>query len=572
MMRSQSEYGSDAIVDLLIDLGVDILPFAPGATFRGIHDSLVNHRTDAPEIIECLHEEIAVAVAHGYAKATGRLAAAALHDIVGLQHATMAIYNAWCDRVPLLLLGGTGPVDAALRRPWIDWIHTANVQATQVRDYTKWDDQPASLDASMESLIRGRQLAMSAPRGPVYITIDSEIQEASLPAAFAPPPAAHYPAATPIAPSSAAIQAIATRLLEAGSPLIAVESIDRDQDALVDLARLAELTGAVVVEVQRDYNRTELCIPTRHPHNLSGMEFPVPPDLILALEVRDVHVIPGAGDTPVLQVTTAGLGAKAWAADLQRVQQADLLVPAQVSETLRALVPVVESLLRDEPVVEQGILRRNETIAHASAIQRRRWEEESSVEPDGITSAWLAGRLDLATRDHRRVLANGSLHNWVHRLWDIDRVDGYLGSSGGAGLGYGLGASIGAALAHRESGRLVVDIQSDGDALMTPGALWTAARHRVPLLIVMENNRKWGNSFMHAERIAEARGRSTRNAGIGTAIDDPAVDFVRLAESMGITAAWQVDRPDELDAILALAVEHVTERGLPALVDVRTRD
>ncbi|MGB4138076.1 MAG: thiamine pyrophosphate-dependent enzyme [Microbacterium sp.] len=557
-------YGSDVIVDLLADLGIDLIPFAPGATFRGIHDSLVQRSGAAPEIIECLHEEISVAVAHGYAKATNRIAAVALHDIVGLQHAAMAIYNAWCDRVPLLLLGGTGPVDAAKRRPWIDWIHTANVQATQVRDYTKWDDQPASLPAVVESLIRGVRLAEAAPQGPVYITIDSETQEEPVPEGFAALAASGYAVPAGIAAPAEAVRRMVDRLLAAERPLIAVESVGRDQQALHDLVAVAELLGAPVVEVQRDYNRTELCFPTQHPLNLSGIPLPDRPDLVLALDVRDVAVIPGAGDAPVIQVTLAALAVKAWAADLQRIQPTEQLLHAEVPSVLAAIR--AELAGRDAPRVAGW----GDRLAELAASHRSAWRQEAARSQDGITPAFLAERLDAATRDHDRVLANGTLHNWVHRLWRIDSVTGYLGSSGGAGLGYGLGASVGAALAHRGTGRLVVDIQSDGDALMSPQALWTAARHRVPLLVVLENNRRWGNSYMHAERIATARARSTEHIGVGTLIDDPAVDFAGLARSFGVRSAFTVDDPAALDGVLAEAVAAVL-RGEPAVVDVITR-
>lgn len=564
------EYGSDVVVDLLVDLGVTILPLAPGATFRGLHDSLLNHRGDAPEIIECLHEEISVAVAHGFAKASGTLAAAALHDVVGLQHAAMAIYNAWCDRVPLLLIGGTGPVDAAKRRPWIDWIHTANVQATQVRDYTKWDDQPGSLEAVPESFIRARQLALSSPQGPVYVCLDSEIQEQAAPKDLVAVSAADYPVARELHPDPAAIDQMARRLVDATWPLIAVESVDRDQRALELLGKLSTVLGAGVVEVLRDYNRTALCMPTRHPHNISGMHVEREPDVVLALEVRDVGVIPGAQHAAVLQVSTAGLGAKAWAADLQRVQPSEVLIAAGIAPTLEALLDAITGLLsadRAAAAASRAVELRAATAAHWA-----RWEAEAEADAhqEQITPAYFSSRLDRATRGHDRVLANGSLHNWVHRLWEIDTVDSYLGSSGGAGLGYGLGASIGAGLAHRRTGRLVIDIQSDGDALMTPGAFWTAARHRVPLLIVIENNRKWGNSFMHAGKVAAARGRSLERVGIGTAIDDPPVDFVGLARSMGIAAAWSVSSPGALDGALAAATATVLHDRLPAVVEVIT--
>lgn len=567
---SDAEYGSDLIVDLLVDLGVAVIPFAPGATFRGLHDSLVHRGDDAPEIIECLHEEISVAVAHGYAKASGTMPAVALHDVVGLQHATMALYNAWCDRVPLLAIGGTGPVDAAKRRPWIDWIHTANVQATQVRDYTKWDDQPASLAAVPESLLRARQLATSVPQGPVYVCLDSEIQEQEVPAGTLVPAAADYPRARPLHPDPAAVQQMAERLVSATMPLVAVESVQRDQGTMDALVELAELLGAPVQEVQRDYNRTELCVPTRHPYNLTGMTLPGTADVVLALEVRDVAVVPGAGDAVVLQVSTAGLGVKAWAADLQRVQPAEVLVAAEVGPTVRALVSRVRDLLAADAPAAERVTQRGAELRRTSADQWARWEAEAAAVDDAgpIVPAHLAQVLGELTAQDAPVLANGSLHNWVHRLWSIDRVDRYLGSSGGAGLGYGLGASVGAALAHRGSGRLVIDIQSDGDALMTPSALWTAARHRAPLLIVVENNRQWGNSYMHAERIADARGRSKARVGIGTVIDDPPVDFVGLARSMGIDAAWRVERTTDLAGVLGGALDVVRGQRVPALVEV----
>ncbi|PRB18410.1 thiamine pyrophosphate-binding protein [Microbacterium sp. MYb62] len=570
-MSIEPEYGSDVMVDLLVQMGVEIIPFAPGATFRGIHDSLL-HRDDAPEIIECLHEEISVAVAHGYAKARGTMAVAALHDVVGLQHATMAIYNAWCDRVPLLLLGGTGPVDAARRRPWIDWIHTANVQGNQVRDYTKWDDQPASLEAVPESFVRGRQLATSAPPGPVYLCLDSEIQEQRVPGGFRSVDVSAYPAARPLSPDPDTVEEIATALVNARQPLIAVEGVDRRQRGLELLVELAELLGAAVMEVQRDYNRTALCMPTAHGHNATGMGLALAPDVVLALDVRDLHVVPGVEGADVYQVSTAGLAAKAWAADLQRVQTARALVAAEVTPVLEQLLPRIRKLLAVDAAAQAVARERGSALVAQTASVRARWEAEARADGDGdvITPAFLAQAIDDETRGIDRVLANGSLHNWVHRLWSIDRVDDYLGSSGGAGLGYGLGASIGAGLAHRETGRLVIDIQSDGDAMMTPGALWTAAKHRVPLLIVLENNRKWGNSFVHAGLIARSRTRSETRMGVGTVIDDPAIDFVALASSMGITDSWRVDRPGDLHAALRRGIRVVREERRPVVIDVRT--
>ncbi|MER3460897.1 MAG: hypothetical protein C4303_07265, partial [candidate division GAL15 bacterium] len=210
MTDRRMEYGSDLIVELMRRCGVDYAALNPGATFRGIHDSLVNYAGNrAPELVLCTHEEIAVAVAHGYAKAAHRPMVALVHDVVGLQHASMAIFNAWCDREPVLVVGGTGPMDAAQRRPWIDWVHTAHLQANLIRDYVKWDDQPASLAAIPESFFRAYRLATQEPQGPVYLCYDAALQEARLEQPVEIPDPQRYLQTTRLAPEEDAVEQLA---------------------------------------------------------------------------------------------------------------------------------------------------------------------------------------------------------------------------------------------------------------------------------------------------------------------------------------------------------------------------
>src|SRR5262252_1183576 len=174
-------FGSDVVAESLRDLDIPYIALNPGASYRGIHDSIVNYLgNEMPQMILCLHEEVAVSIAHGYAKVTGKAMAAAVHSNVGLMHSTMAVFNAWCDRMPVVIVGATGPVDAHKRRPWIDWIHTARDQGALVRDYTKWDDQPSSPGAAREAILRGTWIANTAPCGPVYINFDAELQESKL--------------------------------------------------------------------------------------------------------------------------------------------------------------------------------------------------------------------------------------------------------------------------------------------------------------------------------------------------------------------------------------------------------
>src|SRR5262245_35946443 len=183
-LAHESRFGSDAVADTLRALKIAYIAINPGASLRGLHDSLVNRLgNERPTILLCLHEEHAVAIAHGWAKVTGRAMAAAVHSNVGLMHATMAVFNAWCDRMPVLLIGGTGPGAAEHRRPWI---HTARDQGALVRGYVKWDDQPASPAAAREALVRAKWIAETPPQGPVYINLDAGMQEAELDAPPAP--------------------------------------------------------------------------------------------------------------------------------------------------------------------------------------------------------------------------------------------------------------------------------------------------------------------------------------------------------------------------------------------------
>src|SRR5919206_414514 len=224
-------FGSDVIADTLRALDIPYIALNPGASYRGLHDSLVNYLgNSAPQMLLCLHEESAVAIAHGYAKVTGRAMAAALHSNVGLMHATMAIFNAWCDRMPMVVLGATGPVDAAKRRPWIDWIHTARDQGAIVRDYTKWDDQPASPAASAESVLRAYRMAVTPPCGPVYICLDAALQESRIGELPPLPNADRFRPPRPIAPDPAALQEAAALLQRAERPLILVGRTARGED------------------------------------------------------------------------------------------------------------------------------------------------------------------------------------------------------------------------------------------------------------------------------------------------------------------------------------------------------
>jgi len=578
------EYGSDLIVDLLRAVDVEYAALNPGATFRGIHDSLVNYGGNTrPEIIQCCHEEIAVAVAHGYGKAKGRPMAAIVHDVVGLLHATMAVYIAWLDRAPVLVLGATGPMAAEQRRPWIDWVHTALVQGQAVRDYVKWDDQPASLPGIVESLIRAHRVAMTEPRGPVYLCFDAALQEQRLAGTVSIPELRRFAPPGPVQGDSRALEAAARWLVEADRPVVVADYVGRSAGAVASLVGLAELLSLPVIDLGSRFN-----FPNTHPLDLTGAEEDLlaEADLVLALDVFDLQKALGTVDrtarlarsfirdgTKIVHISLNDLVVRAWAQDYGQLQPVDLAIAADTAVAL----PALEALCR--ALVEGGeghLAQRRERLARLGAIRRSlrdRWRNEAERARDAhpISFPRLATDLWDAVKDEDWVLVNRTLRGWTRRLWNWTSPAQYVGALMGGGVGYGIGHAMGAALAHQGTDKLCIAIQPDGDLLYTPSGLWTAAHHRIPLLIVMFNNRSYYNDEDHQILMARARGRPVENAHIGLRMDEPAVDFAGLARAFGIYAEGPIDDPALLGPALQRAVGHVKRERQPALVDVITQ-
>lgn len=555
-------YGSDLIVDLLIDAGVEHVALNPGASFRGIHDSLVqSDAPQTPELALCLHESIAVSVGHGYAKAAGKPMAVLLHDIVGLQQATMAIYNAWCDRVPVLLLGGSGPMSKAKRRPWIDWIHTASAQAELIRDYVKWDDEPRDAASVTESFARGLRTACAEPPGPVYLCYDAELQEAPLVEAAVTETLADYPLPSTPAPAAADVAAIAAALREAERPLLAV-GYPGQGEGFAPLGDLAELVGAAVVDTG-----VRLALASTHPLNGTGVEGLVEQaDVIVRLDAEDplglVRGRSGAAAS-VFDVSLAHMRLRSWAHDYQALEPAQRSVSAGTSETVRALS---EALAEHPPA---GAGQRREQLSARIAQARGRWQAEAANASDerGIPLLRLVHELGEQLAGRRYVLANGTNERLEHRLWALERPGQYLGWHAGGGLGYGPGAAIGAALA--DPSAIAVDVQADGDLLFVPGALWTMAQLELPVLVVVHNNRQYGNTVEHAAAIARERGRDPERRYAGAGLATPPIDFAGLARSMGVWGSGPVAEEGDLGPSLERAIEVVSD-GRPALVEVLT--
>ncbi|ONY10117.1 thiamine pyrophosphate-binding protein [Burkholderia cenocepacia] len=572
-------YFSDLIVDFLKQQEIEYVAFNPGASFRGIHDSLV-HREDSPEILMACHEEIAVAMAHGYYKACNRHMAVFLHANVGLLHGSMAIFNAWCDRVPLLLIGGNGPIDAAKRRPWIDWIHTSQNIESAVKDFVKWCDQPTSQRATVESLYRAFKLMNTEMHAPCYVAIDFDVQEQEVEsAAQLLPPTATTPSRLPAA-DAPFIENLTERLLSARMPVLIIDFSGRDPATVAPLISLAEQVGMAVIDRGNRFN-----FPNVHPLNVSN----APPDmlkeadLVLAIEVQDLAGALGAflpvtdgmlaiEDVTVVTLSTSDTLPSKWAADYQQFVPVNLGAIADTRTTVEALERAVADAADRHARPEREERVRALTVHHERV--RREWDldvRQLRAEDNEIHVATAVREIFQVVQDRDWILTNtGSLtiDGWVKKLWDIERPGSYLGLNGGAGLGYGLGASIGAAIAHRNDDVLCIDLQADGDFLYTPSALWTLSSYDVPLLVIIMNNRLYLNSTQHAERIAKARNRVEDLSHVATSFFETPVDFVKIAEGFGIKSFPRIDRASEIEQIVGEAAHYVVTQRKPALVEI----
>jgi thiamine pyrophosphate-dependent acetolactate synthase large subunit-like protein len=575
-----ARYGSDLIVDLLKVLGIQYVALNPGSSFRGIHDSLVNYesgRQPNPEMILCCHEEIAVSVAHGYAKATGKPMAAIVHNVVGLQHASMAIYNAWCDRTPILVMGGTGPVDSSKRRPWIDWIHSALVQGNLVRDFVKWDDQPGGLGAIPTTMTRGYRIAMTEPKGPVYLCFDVEHQEAPLKSEIAIPDPQRYRPPAPLQADYDAIKEAARLLSEAQHPVIVADYLGRNNSSVLSLVELADLLAIPVID-----RGARLNFPNTHALDLTGKDkaLVADADVIMGLDVMDLFgalvdrdadsresklaIKPGC---KVIHVTLADLAVRSLATDVQELAPVDLGILADTSVFLPALVEEIKKQGKfSRGVVEQRhkslSAQHDEIRANWQAMLKKRWNERPISPPRLAYEVWEA------IKNESWLLTAGSFRGWPRRLWDWSKPGLFLGGYGGGGLGYSPGASVGAALPYRDTGTICVNMQRDGEMLYTISALWTAANTGVPLLYVMTNNRLYYNDVEHQERVAIARGRPVENKRVGMQMEKPPVDFGNLARSFGLSGEGPITEPDKIRPALDRALKVIKEEKRPALVDV----
>jgi thiamine pyrophosphate-dependent acetolactate synthase large subunit-like protein len=549
---------SDAIADMLRSLDIPYVLLNPGASFRGLHDSIVNHLgNEKPQMIVVLHEEHAVAIAHGYAKVAGKPLAAILHSNVGLMHGSMAIFDAWVDRVPVIVLGATGPVDAAKRRPWIDWIHTAQDQAALVRHFIKWDCQPASIGASQEALLRAKQIATTAPQGPVYVCFDAALQESRLSEAPMMPDPSRYLAPPPARPSDEPVRRAAELLSKARRPVILAGRVNRDTAAWQQRVQLAEMLNAEVLtdlKIGCAFPTAHLlhAAPSGHFLNATSREVLRGADVVLSLDWLDLAgTLKQAWDnepvgSQVIQVSVDHYSHNGWSMDHQGLPPVDVFLASE-----------------PEPAVE--LLLQHVTKREAPAPQRAPLPAPAVIAPGPMTVPILAGTLRRAVGAQKVCLMRLPL-SWSGDLWDFEHPLDFLGYDGGGGIGSGPGMAIGSALALKGTDRLPVAVIGDGDYMMGVNALWTAANAQIPMLMVVCNNRSFFNDELHQERVARQRSRPVENRWIGQRIANPEPDLAMMARAQGLTGFGPIEDAAELERVLVEAIALV-KGGATVVVD-----
>jgi thiamine pyrophosphate-dependent acetolactate synthase large subunit-like protein len=579
--------GSDFMVDVIKTLDIKYAPSNCASSYRGIHESVINYGGNKmPEFLTCTHEESGVGMAHGYFKAAGKPLMTLCHGTVGLQHATMAVYNAWCDRVPVIIVGGN-ELDAAHRPPGVPTTHSAQDINALIRDFTKWDDTPVSLQHFAQSFVRAYKIAMTPPYGPVAISLDSGLQQEPIRNNGEKLSIPRYVPTSPPQGDSGAMKEAARLLAQAQNPVIVADRVARSENGVRLLVELAEALQAQVIDQDGRMNFPKTHYLSRPPTVVSNA------DVILGLELTDFWGTVNAWvdngehgigvnsarikpETKLISINSSELLTKSNYQDFQRFQPVDVAMAADTEATLPALIEVVKAAIPADR--RSAIENRGEAARKAYAEQRERTKQAASLGWDAspISTARLVMETwaQIKDLDWSLVAASGNVSNWPSRLWPMEKYYHWLGRSGGAGVGYGAPASVGAALANRDLGRFSVSIQADGDLMYAPGVLWTAARHKIPLLAVMHNNRGYHQEVMHVQRLSNFRNRVASLGNdmgpIGTRIENPDIEYHKLAESMGWWAKGPIKDPAQLGPAIKEAVA-VVKSGQPALINVWTQ-
>ena len=571
--RTIDRPGSDFMMDVFKQIGFDYIFANPGGSFGGLHESVINYCGNNPEFITCMHEESSIAMAHGYAKIEGKPVLTMAHGTVGLQHASMALYNAWCDRVPIYMVIGNS-LDATHRGGEVGWDHSVQDAASMVRDFTKWDDTPISLQHFSESAVRAYKIAMTPPTLPVVLVADTQLQDEQIPAGekLTIP---KLSLTTPPAGDQEAVAEVAKMLVAAENPVIVTGRSGRTPAGVKLLVELAETLQCGVCDQHLRMN-----FPTRHPlyQEWRSRAALADADVIMGLETADFYgtirarVANASKPLKVITINSGDLYLKSNYQDFQRYTAADIAVAADAEATLPALIEACKKLITGDR--KRAFEERGKKLGEASAqaMDRLRVQASYGWDASPISTARVSAELwaQIKNEDWSYVSDGLFFSFWPLKLWDMKEHYHYIGNKGGAGIGYGSPAAVGAAVANRRHGRLTINIQSDGDFMYAPGVLWTAAHHKIPMLTIMHNNRAYHQEVMGIQSTANHRSRGIERIGIGTKIEDPFIDYASLAKSLGVRSEGPIKDPKDLAPAFKRGIE-IAKSGEPYLIDVWTQ-
>jgi acetolactate synthase-1/2/3 large subunit len=585
-VTSNARPGSDFMVDVFKKLGIEYIAANPGSSFRGLQESFINYGGNkSPEWLTCCHEESSVAMAHGYAKIEGKPMMIMAHGTVGLQHASMAIYNAYADRVPVYVILGN-ILDINYRRGSADWYHSVQDAAAMVRDYVKWDDTPVTLSHFAESAVRAYKIATTPPQEPIVIVADGVLQEEPITEKNLRIPKLVLSA--PPQGDSAAVAEAAKLLVAAENPVIVAGRCARTPKSVDLLVELADLLQCRVQD-----QRLRMNFPSRHPLYAPPTADPITAkvgdaDVVLALEPQDLwaltHTMTGLNKfgmesrsimkpgAKLINVSAIELNHKANYQDFGRYVEADLAITGDAEATLPELIEAVRKLIT--PDRKRAFEQRGAKIAETNRQTREHILEAAAVGFDAspVSTARLAAELwaQIKNEDWSLVSNDRYPSYWCTKLFDFKKHYQYIGAQGAAGIGYGAPAAVGAALANRKYGRLTVNIQPDGDLNYAPGVLWTAAHHRIPLLSIMHNNRGYHQERMYVQMVSNKQNRGIDRSYIGTSFTDPFINYANMAKTYGMYSEGPISDPKELGPAIKRGIERV-KAGEPALIDVVTQ-
>ncbi len=562
-------WASDVAAEMLRRMGIKYLSMNPGASYRGFHDSIVNYLgNDDPQMILCLHEDHAVHIAQGYAKATDEPMGCILHSNVGLLHGTMGIFNAWCNRVPMVIMGATGPVDVMKRRPWIDWIHTAKDQGALIRNFVKYDDEPRSAQALAETMVRVNKTIRTAPTAPAYVCLDAGLQESEIDPEMKLPDVSRFLPPPPTPAPQQSIEEAAELLANAKNPVIMMGRLKRDEKGWENRIKLAELLGAGVATDMKTGaafptdHALHLAPPSNRPREEAESEIKNA-DVILDLNWVDLagtfKLIFGREEVnaKVIHVSMDSIVHNGWTTDHMGMPIGDITMLAEPEPVVEQLIEAVEKRLNGESRWDGT--NKGRTANPDATYEMLNQDDNISVEAVTLCMNEV--------RKGRKITLTNVTIGWAADGYHFTHPLDYLGNDGGGGLASGTGTAIGAGLALADTDRTVVAVLGDGDTMQGSSSLWTAAHYSIPVLFVISNNRSNFNDEIHQETVAKMRDRPVENRWIGQRIDDPTVSIERYAASLGVESAGPIEKVEDL----VPALEHglaVVESGKPYLLNI----